>query len=119
MGWIQEVVISVKSKLLTDIPSLNRAPQVETSVVLAARLEEAPQNGQMVAFQAGYQMASTHSNKRPLQEETWPYASAPDNEKMLTMFYNVVLVTIGTEINAAMRKLQRNRADFRSIIRKV
>jgi hypothetical protein len=73
----QDVGTSIKSKLLTDIPSLNRAPKVETSVVLAARLEDASQNGQMVAFQAGYQMASTHSNKRPLQEETRPYVPAP------------------------------------------
>jgi hypothetical protein len=75
----QDVGKSIKSKLLTDIPSLNRAPKVETSVVLAAKLEDASQNGKMVAFQVGYQMASTHSNKRPLQEETRPYVPALSN----------------------------------------
>jgi hypothetical protein len=50
----QDVVTSVKSKLMTDIPSLNRAPQVERSVVLAARLEEASQHIYIYIYMCEY-----------------------------------------------------------------
>lgn len=74
----ENVVAEIKRKTRTDIPSLDQVPQRGPDTVLAARVEDA----RLLAFQAGFQMASDalaggQTEKRQRTEGVRPYISAP------------------------------------------
>jgi hypothetical protein len=71
-------VQEIKKKSRTDIPSFDQMPQRGSDTVLVARVEDASRiEESIMAYQAGFQMASAQSDKRQRQEEVRPYASAP------------------------------------------
>jgi hypothetical protein len=79
----ENVVAAIKKKTRTDIPSLDLLPQRGPDTLLAARVEEGVgSDARLLAFQAGFQMASDalaggQTEKRQRTEGVRPYVSAP------------------------------------------